>query len=124
MYIHFSCKFKVLFEVFFFVFFSKFRFPESKFVLPDFMVYLKLNKFSGFAYMAKFLLQFYKEKKFHVFLFACFSNKTPSRKGSALIERTCLHRSKFFPLTLKAPNKNCSRRHFNFLLLFFEENKA
>ena len=24
-------------------------------------------------------------------------------------------------LTLKAPNKNCSRRHFNFLLLSFEE---
>ena len=27
-------------------------------------------------------------------------------------------------LTLKASNKNCSRRHFNFLLLSFEENKA
>ena len=27
-------------------------------------------------------------------------------------------------LTLKAPNKNCSRRHFNFLLLSSEENKA
>ena len=27
-------------------------------------------------------------------------------------------------LTLKGPNKNCSRRHFNFLLLSFEENKA
>ena len=27
-------------------------------------------------------------------------------------------------LTLKAPNKNCSRRHFNFLLLSFEENNA
>ena len=27
-------------------------------------------------------------------------------------------------LTLKALNKNCSRRHFNFLLLSFEENKA
>ena len=26
--------------------------------------------------------------------------------------------------TLKASNKNCSRRHFNFLLLSFEENKA
>ena len=26
--------------------------------------------------------------------------------------------------TLKTPNKNCSRRHFNFLLLSFEENKA
>ena len=27
-------------------------------------------------------------------------------------------------LTLQAQNKNCSRRHFNFFLLFFEENKA
>ena len=27
-------------------------------------------------------------------------------------------------LTLKAPNKNCSRRHFNFSLLSFEKNKA
>ena len=27
-------------------------------------------------------------------------------------------------LTHKAPNKNCSRRHFNFLHLSFEENKA
>ena len=27
-------------------------------------------------------------------------------------------------LTFKAPNKNCSRRHFNFLLLFFKENKS
>ena len=27
-------------------------------------------------------------------------------------------------LTLKVPNKNFSRRHFNFLLLSFEENKA
>ena len=27
-------------------------------------------------------------------------------------------------LTLKVPNKNCSRRHLNFLLLSFEENKA
>ena len=27
-------------------------------------------------------------------------------------------------LTLKEPNKNCSRRHFIFLLLSFEENKV
>ena len=33
-------------------------------------------------------------------------------------------RSKVFILTLKVPNKNYSRRHFNFLLLSFEENKA
>ena len=29
-----------------------------------------------------------------------------------------------FTLTLKAPDKNCSRQHFNFLLLSLEENKA
>ena len=28
------------------------------------------------------------------------------------------------PLTIKAPNENCSRRHFDFLLLSFDENKA
>ena len=27
-------------------------------------------------------------------------------------------------LTLKSPNRNCSRRHFNFLLLSFGDNKA
>ena len=26
--------------------------------------------------------------------------------------------------TLKVPNKNCSRRHYNFLILSLEENKA
>ena len=30
----------------------------------------------------------------------------------------------FGDLTLKVSNKNCSRRHFNFLLSSFEENKA
>ena len=30
----------------------------------------------------------------------------------------------FMPLTLKAPNKNYSRRHIDFSLLSFEENKA
>ena len=30
----------------------------------------------------------------------------------------------FLILTLQAPNKNCSRRHFNFFTFFFEENKA
>ena len=29
-----------------------------------------------------------------------------------------------FVSTLKAPNKNCGRRHFNFSLLSFEENEA
>ena len=29
-----------------------------------------------------------------------------------------------FQLALKVPNKNCSRRHFNFLLISFEDNKA
>ena len=27
-------------------------------------------------------------------------------------------------LTVKAPNKDCSRQHFNFFLLSFEENRA
>ena len=40
--------------------------------------------------------------------FASASNKTDNKYGLFL--------------TLKVPNKNCSRRHFNFL--FFEENKA
>ena len=31
---------------------------------------------------------------------------------------------KLTTLTLKVPNKNCSRQHFNFLLLSFKENKA
>ena len=31
---------------------------------------------------------------------------------------------KFIFFTLKVPNKNCSRRHFNFLLISFKENKA
>ena len=30
----------------------------------------------------------------------------------------------FGPLTLKAPNKNCSKRHLNFLLLSLDENKT
>ena len=37
-----------------------------------------------------------------------------------VLHRCCSDRE----LTLKAPNKNCSRRHYNFLLLSFEENKA
>ena len=32
--------------------------------------------------------------------------------------------SHFSSLTLKAPNKNCSRQHFDFLHLSLEENKA
>ena len=38
-------------------------------------------------------------------------------------ERT-YHRAVLLQLTLKAPSKNCSRRHISFLLLSFEENKA
>ena len=38
------------------------------------------------------------------------------------LEVRCIHMVQV--LTLKALNKNCSRRHFNFLLLPFEENKA
>ena len=36
----------------------------------------------------------------------------------SLLYRLCSY------LTLKAPNKNCSRQHFIFVLLSFEENKA
>ena len=35
-----------------------------------------------------------------------------------------LHYFKGNLLTPKVPNKNCSRLHFNFLFLSFEENKA
>ena len=46
-------------------------------------------------------------------------------KGSALDKSTGeLEVFRFESLTLKAPNKNCSRRHFNFFTLSFEENKA
>ena len=49
-------------------------------------------------------------------------------RSSTLKEKYCSCRSKFFPLTLKASKKkekkNCSRQHFNFSLLSFEENKA
>ena len=41
--------------------------------------------------------------------------------GCVLIQNKVVWRSW---LTLKEPNKNCCRRHFNFLLLSFEENKA
>ena len=39
--------------------------------------------------------------------------------GAHLLEHGCL-----LGLTLKAPNKNCSRQHFNILVLSFKENKA
>ena len=32
--------------------------------------------------------------------------------------------SQFNAVSSLAPNKNCSRRHFNILLLSFKENKA
>ena len=38
--------------------------------------------------------------------------------------KTCLNWAKFWGLTPKAPNKNCSRRHFSFSLLSSAENKA
>ena len=41
-----------------------------------------------------------------------FSNTTSECWGS------------YSEINLKAPNKNCSRRHFNFLPLSFEENKV
>ena len=35
-----------------------------------------------------------------------------------------IHTEERDALTIKAPNKNCSRRHFIFLLLSFEEKRA
>ena len=46
----------------------------------------------------------------------------PSRK--ILMFGTVLEVIKKNILTFKAPNKNCSRQHFNFLFLSLEENKA
>ena len=43
-----------------------------------------------------------------------------SKGGKILYNLTRLSNN----LTCIAPNKNCSRRHFNFLLLSSEENKA
>ena len=50
--------------------------------------------------------------------------KTDSMKPSLSVEFILFEYVDCKMLTLKAPNKNCSRRHFNFLLLSFEENKA
>ena len=61
-------------------------------------------------------LSLYSSCAFSVAVFRC----------SLLFKMLCPH--SFFPflyiLALKAPNTNCSRRHFYFLLLSFEENKA
>ena len=48
------------------------------------------------------------------------ANDKADAMGSSIVLTVHLH----MWLTLKALNKNCSRRHFNFLLLLFEENKA
>ena len=48
----------------------------------------------------------------------CDPSSEPRRFGWKVT--TCFYEE----LTFKVPNKNCSRRHFNFLLLSFEENKA
>ena len=53
---------------------------------------------------------FTKEDDFYDFLFASLAD--------VVLHKWCLL------LTLKAPNKNCSRRHFIFLLFSLEENKA
>ena len=48
-----------------------------------------------------------------------FSTVTPIRSST---ERMIIEDG--YSLTLKALNKNCSRRHFNFLFLSFEEIEA
>ena len=40
------------------------------------------------------------------------------------VSRIFRDKSPYFSLPLKAPNENCSRRQFNFLLLSFGENKT
>ena len=54
----------------------------------------------------------------------CKSGALPiALRGPALLLVKISHHYNIF-LTLQASNKNCSRRHFNFLLLPFEGNKA
>ena len=61
--------------------------------------------------MFMFLRCFNEGKQLRVFLFVSFPGKcSPSKVGSTLI--------------FKEPNKNCSRRYFNVLLISFKENKA
>ena len=43
--------------------------------------------------------------------------------GDLLLTLLKTHYFMTYLLTCKASNKNCSRRHFNFLLLSLEENK-
>ena len=62
----------------------------------------------------------------NVLLNSTLQGLIPTETGAAKILEILKRKAKIssIPLTLKAPSKNCSRRHFNFLLLSFEENKA
>ena len=51
---------------------------------------------------------------------ACLSQSVYIHFRALTVSMLNLKRCRY--LTLKAPNKNCSRQNFNFLLLSFEEN--
>ena len=53
-----------------------------------------------------------------------FSGLLPVENGGSESVSPYVPLQNLTSLTLKAPNKNCNRRHFNFLFLSFEENKA
>ena len=48
---------------------------------------------------------------------------SPKREAKMKVAELIPLKGYLFLFTLKAPNKNSSRRHFNFLLLSFEENR-
>ena len=64
------------------------------------------------------LLGYWKPLPFKALVGSCFSDL------HYLKYRDSLQFFLNFSLTLKAPNKHCSRQHFNFLLLYLEENEA
>ena len=61
----------------------------------------------------------------HLKGYICFYIISCNLPGGKLMSMSHMITKHYNMLTLKAPNKNCSRRHFNFFsLLSFEENKA
>ena len=82
-------------------------------MLPDLALWLT-HISSNYPYLEHI---FMVPKVFEPLKFYCISIQL-ERTPPHWLGLTC------YTLTLKAPNKNCSRLHFNFLLLSFEENKA
>ena len=103
--------------------------PEDRLIWPGCskLTTLLINKTLDFQmYYAK-IMPFFAEKNVRSFCTAKASHFVQKlltffsvKNISALILYTCILED----LTLGAPNKNCSRRHFNFLLLCLEENRA